>query len=65
MNDNLAKHNWWGEVNCCFCYKNEIIKHMFFGFCFVHVAWSTVQAASYMTPNLVMCHVYLAVGYQG
>jgi hypothetical protein len=26
--DNLAKHNWQGSKTCCFCRKQETIKHI-------------------------------------
>jgi hypothetical protein len=28
--DNLAKQNWNDNVKCCFCHKDETIKHLFF-----------------------------------
>jgi hypothetical protein len=28
--DNLAKRNWNGGKQCCFCLANETIKHLFF-----------------------------------
>jgi hypothetical protein len=28
--DNVVKHNWQGSEKCCFCQKNNIIKHLFF-----------------------------------
>jgi hypothetical protein len=28
--DNLAKRNWQGSTKCCFCHKEETIKHLFF-----------------------------------
>ena len=28
--DNLAKRNWHGSLQCCFCQHNETIKHLFF-----------------------------------
>jgi hypothetical protein len=27
--DNLAKRNWQGTKTCCFCYKEETIRHLF------------------------------------
>jgi hypothetical protein len=29
-NDNLAKQNWNGSLQCVFCHHNETIKHLFF-----------------------------------
>ena len=28
--DNLAKRNWQGNQQCCFCHENETIQHLFF-----------------------------------
>jgi len=28
--DNLVKRNWQGSKTCCFCYKEETIRHLFF-----------------------------------
>ena len=28
--DNLAKRNWQGQQQCCFCHENESIQHLFF-----------------------------------
>jgi hypothetical protein len=27
--DNLAKRKWQDRKDCCFCHKNETVKHLF------------------------------------
>ena len=44
--DNLAKRNWHGSKQCCFCHKDETIKHLFFECRFARVVWSVIHAAS-------------------
>ncbi|WVZ64235.1 hypothetical protein U9M48_013790 [Paspalum notatum var. saurae] len=44
--DNLAKRNWQGSKKCCFCHKDETIKHLFFECRFARVVWSIIQLAS-------------------
>lgn len=43
--DNLAKRNWQGNQQCCFCHENETIQHLFFDCPFTRMAWATVYAA--------------------
>jgi hypothetical protein len=45
-NDNLVKHNCYGSKQCCFCDKDETIKHLFFECRFARAVWSVIQAAS-------------------
>jgi hypothetical protein len=43
--DNLMKRNWQGSEKCCFCHKNETIKHIFFEYRFTWVIWDCIQVA--------------------
>ena len=42
--DNLAKWNWHGNKQCCFCHENEMI-HLFLDCQFAHLVWATGYAA--------------------
>ena len=46
MKDNLAKRNWNDSVKCCFCHKDETIKHLFFECQFARTTWNIVQVAT-------------------
>lgn len=46
--DNLAKCNWQGSKQCCFCRKT--IKRLFFECCFACPVWYVIHAAS-MLPQ--------------
>ena len=43
--DNLAKQNWHKNQQCCFCYENETIQHLFFDCRFTRLIWATVHVA--------------------
>jgi hypothetical protein len=43
--DNLVQRNWQGNEKCCFCHKNETIKHLFLECRFARVVWSCIQVA--------------------
>ena len=43
--DNLAKRNWQGNQQCCFCHENETIQHLFFDCRFARMVWVLVYAA--------------------
>ena len=40
--DNLAKHNWKGSKQCCFCMNNETIVHLFFGCHMARLLWRII-----------------------
>jgi len=40
--DNLAKQNWQGNQQCCFCHENETIQHLFFDCRFARMVWASV-----------------------
>jgi len=43
--DNLAKRNWQGSKQYCFCHKDEKIKHLFFECRFARAVWAIIHAA--------------------
>ena len=43
--DNLAKWNWHGNEQYCFCHENEMIQHLFFNYRFTRLVWATIYAA--------------------
>ena len=43
--DNLAKRNWQGNQQCCFCHENETIQHLFFYYRFTRMVWASVYEA--------------------
>ena len=43
--DNLAKRNWHGDKNCCFCYLPETIHHLFFQCSYAGFLWQAVQVS--------------------
>jgi hypothetical protein len=56
--DNLAKRNWQGSKQCCFCHRDETIKHLFFYCCFTQVVWSIIHAASGLSQPRSMSHMF-------
>ena len=56
--DNLAKHNWNGSVKCCFCHKDETIKHLFFECQFARTTWNMVQVATNLYPPCSISNVF-------
>ena len=43
--DNLAKRNWQGNQQWCFCHENETIQHLFFYYRFTRMVWASVYEA--------------------
>ena len=43
--DNLARRNWQGSQQYCFCYEDETIQHLFFGCRVTRLVWASVYAA--------------------
>ena len=43
--DNLAKRNWKGSLKCCFCHKNETIRHLLFDCHFARRVWDFIFLA--------------------
>jgi hypothetical protein len=56
--DNLAKRNWHGSKMCCFCHKDETIKHLFFECHFVCSIWSIIQVATGLTKSYSVSHLF-------
>ena len=50
--DNLAKRNWQGSVQCCFCHKDETIQHLLFDCPLARTVWSIIQVVT----NLYLPH---------
>ncbi len=44
--DNLTKRNWQGSKSCCFCHKDESIKHLFFECRFARTVWAIFSCAA-------------------
>ena len=59
--DNLAKRNWQGNQQCCFCHENEMIQHLFFDCRFTWMVWASVNAA-WGIQNLIICLVCSGAG---
>jgi hypothetical protein len=49
--DNLVKCNCHGSKQCCFCDKDETIKHLFFECRFARAVWSVIQATSSLSQS--------------
>jgi hypothetical protein len=56
--DNLAKWNWQGRKQWCFCHKDETIKHQFFYCRFTRAVWSIIHAASGLSQPCSMSHMF-------
>jgi len=41
--DNLAKRNWQGTQQCCFCSSNETIAHLFFDCHVARLLWRIIH----------------------
>lgn len=48
--DNLARRNWNGNKNCCFCSNNETIQHLFFACHFARFLWRPFHIAFDLDP---------------
>jgi hypothetical protein len=56
--DNLAKWNWNGSVKCCFCHKDETIRHLFFEWQFARTTWNMVQVATNFYPPCSISNMF-------
>ena len=43
--DNLARRNWQGSQQYCFCHEDETIQHLFFDCHFIRLVWTSVYTA--------------------
>jgi len=62
--DNLAKCNWQGSSQCCFCHQAETITHLFFQCKLARSIWSVIQVASNLYRHVVLQN-FLATGCVG
>ena len=56
--DNLAKCSWQGSKKCCFCHKNETIKHLFFECRFTRVIWGCIQVVLNLSQPHSIPHLF-------
>ncbi len=56
--DNLAKRKWKGSKICCFCHKEETIKHLFFECRLARSVWSLIQIASNICSPRNVSHMF-------
>jgi hypothetical protein len=45
-------------VKCCFCHKDEIIKHLFFKWHFTRTMWNLVQVATKLYPPYSISNLF-------
>jgi len=43
--DNMARRNWQGSQQCCFCHEDETIQHLFFDCRVTRLLWASVYTA--------------------
>jgi hypothetical protein len=48
--DNLAKHNWTGSKQCCFCHIDQTIRHLFFDCHFSRAVWAIIYVSTGLLP---------------
>ena len=48
--DNLAKRNWRGNRNCCYCSKLESIQHLFFDCVMAKALWRAIHMVLGLKP---------------
>ena len=41
----MARRNWQGSQQCCFCHEDETIQYIFFDCRFTRLVWASVYAA--------------------
>jgi hypothetical protein len=58
MKDNLAKQNWNGGKQCCFCYDNETINHLFFECHYAKFMWGLLYLAFNIVPPRSVRHMF-------
>ena len=56
--DNLAKRNWQGSLQCCFCHHDETITHLFFQCKLARSIWSVIQVASNLYPPRSAANIF-------
>jgi hypothetical protein len=58
IKDNLAKRNWNGGKQCCFCHENETIKHLFFYCYYAKFMWALTNLVFNIVPPCSIRHLY-------
>jgi hypothetical protein len=56
--DNLAKRNCHGSVKCCFCHKDETVKHLFFKCPLARTTWNLIQVATNLYPPCSISNMF-------
>ena len=56
--DNLAKRNWKGSKQCCFCMNDEIIVHLFFGCHMARLLWRIIFITFGLTKPNNIVHLF-------
>ena len=56
--DNLARRNWKGNKQCCFCSSDETIQHFFFDCHVAKFLWRAVQFALDLNPPHSITHLF-------
>ena len=56
--DNLAKRNWKGSKQCCFCIDDETIAHLFFGCDMARLFWRIIFITFGLTKSNNIVHLF-------
>jgi len=56
--DNLAKRNWKGSKQCCFCMNDETIVHLFFGCHMARLFWRIIFITFGLTKPNNIVHLF-------
>jgi len=56
--DNLARWNWNGNKQCCFCFSDETIQHLFIDCHVAKFLWRAVQFAFDLNPPRSITHLF-------
>jgi hypothetical protein len=56
--NNLAKRNWNGGKQCCFCHDNETINHLFFECHYAKFMWGLLYLAFNIVPPQSVRHMF-------
>ena len=55
---NLARRNWNGNKQCCFCYRDETIQHLFIDCHVAKFLWRAVQFVFDLNPPRSITHLF-------
>jgi hypothetical protein len=56
--DNLARRNWDGSKQCCFCLRDESIYHLFFECQYARFLWGLTQIAFNISMPSSVQHMF-------